>query len=502
MPAKLSEVSLSVENRVELRALCNMLELASGFTLGFVRVNHSGLRERLVDEIRRRLPQMQIQEIQLDRQSRAGVVAQLEDRLGDAHPGALFVHGLEGMFDPSLEQSPKLDILNLNRDFFAKRFPWPVVFWVPEFAMREFSRQAPDFWSWRSGTYHFVGQEGDAGETLQQLPGADVWNIDLREKRERREILEHLEAELSASGHSDDRLLADTYYLLGQANYYEDRDSQAAQYFEKALPLLRELGDKRGEANCIRRSGDVALQQGRHEQAEASYKQALPIYREIGARMGEANCIQSLGDVALQQGRHEQAEASYKQALPIYREIGARLGGANCIRSLGDVALQQDRYEQAEASYNQALAIYREIGDRLGEANGIQRLGDVALRQDRYEQAEASYNQALPIYREIGARLSEANGIQSLGDVALGQGRYEQAEASYNQALPIYREIGDRLGEANTLLSMGRLARATGKQEQMRSSFQQAETIYKSIGNDHWAQVARQEAVSHNEPQV
>ena len=44
--------------------------------------------------------------------------------------------------------------------------------------------------------------------------------------------------------HSDDRLLADTYYLLGQANYYEDRDSQAAQYFEKALPLLRELGDK------------------------------------------------------------------------------------------------------------------------------------------------------------------------------------------------------------------------------------------------------------------
>ena len=398
----------------------------------------------------------------MDRQSRAGVVAQLEDRLGDAHPGALFVHGLEGMFDPSLEQSPKLDILNLNRDFFAKRFPWPVVFWVPEFAMREFSRQAPDFWSWRSGTYHFVGQEGDAGETLQQLPGADVWNIDLREKRERREILEHLEAELSASGHSDDRLLADTYYLLGQANYYEDRDSQAAQYFEKALPLLRELGDKRGEANCIRRSGDVALQQG----------------------------------------RHEQAEASYKQALPIYREIGARLGGANCIRSLGDVALQQDRYEQAEASYNQALAIYREIGDRLGEANGIQRLGDVALRQDRYEQAEASYNQALPIYRKIGARLSEANGIQSLGDVALGQGRYEQAEASYNQALPIYREIGDRLGEANTLLSMGRLARATGKQEQMRSSFQQAETIYKSIGNDHWAQVARQEAVSHNEPQV
>ena len=156
MPVKLSEVSFSVENRVELTALCTMLELASGFTLGFARVNHPSLRERLVEEVKRRLPRMQIQEIQLDRESRAGVVAQLEDRLADPHPAALFIHGLEGMFDLSLKQSPKMDILNLNRDFFAKRFPWPVVFWVPEFAMREFSRQAPDFWSWLSGTYHFV----------------------------------------------------------------------------------------------------------------------------------------------------------------------------------------------------------------------------------------------------------------------------------------------------------------------------------------------------------
>lgn len=44
---------LSVENDVELRALCNMLRMAKGFTLGLARVNHPAMRVRLAAEVRR-----------------------------------------------------------------------------------------------------------------------------------------------------------------------------------------------------------------------------------------------------------------------------------------------------------------------------------------------------------------------------------------------------------------------------------------------------------------
>jgi hypothetical protein len=46
-------------------SVTHMLRLSSGFTLGFVRLNHSSLRNRLVSAIRTALPEMQIGEIAL-----------------------------------------------------------------------------------------------------------------------------------------------------------------------------------------------------------------------------------------------------------------------------------------------------------------------------------------------------------------------------------------------------------------------------------------------------
>ena len=307
MATKAQQAALSVENQVELTALCNMLELAGGFTLGFARVNHPKLRARLVEEIRRRLPGKAINELTLDPRSESGVVAQLEEAVGHQKLDGVFLYGLDAMFDLTTRQSPAMDVLNLNRNYFGKRFPFPVVFWLPEFAMRELSRQAPDFWAWRSGTYYFVGEEGDAAETLRGLDQEPVSSITLREKLGRREILEHVLAELQAAARPDPRSLADTYYLLGQANYYEDEKNAAGAYFEKALPLFRSLEDRRGEANAIQSLGDVALSQDRYEQAAERYQQALPIFRQIGDRLGEANAIRSLGDVARMQARYEQA---------------------------------------------------------------------------------------------------------------------------------------------------------------------------------------------------
>ena len=151
MATKTQQAALSVEKQVELTALCNMLELAGGFTLGFARVNHPKLRARLVEAIRRRLPEKAISELTLDPRSASGVVAQLEEAFGQRKLDGVFLYGLDAMFDLAERQSPAMDVLNLNRNYFGKRFPFPVVFWLPEFAMRELSRQAPDFWAWRSG---------------------------------------------------------------------------------------------------------------------------------------------------------------------------------------------------------------------------------------------------------------------------------------------------------------------------------------------------------------
>jgi hypothetical protein len=60
MAAISASVSLSAENQVEFAALGRMLNLAEGFRLAFVRVNHASLRDQLADELRARFPEKKI----------------------------------------------------------------------------------------------------------------------------------------------------------------------------------------------------------------------------------------------------------------------------------------------------------------------------------------------------------------------------------------------------------------------------------------------------------
>src|ERR1019366_284025 len=204
MAAISAPATLSPENQVGLATLARMLELASGFTLAFVRVNHASLRDRLVDELLARFPQKNILRLTLrppleDGTVVHGVVTQLLDAAGDSRPDAIFVLGLDTMFDPAARDSPALDILNLNRSYLAKRFSCPVVFWIAEFGMRELMSRAPDFWRIRSGKYHFVGETEDARSTLERVEDGFDWSLGLREKHERTEILQHVLKEVESA---------------------------------------------------------------------------------------------------------------------------------------------------------------------------------------------------------------------------------------------------------------------------------------------------------------
>lgn len=205
------------ENRQELEALCRMLTRASGFRLGFVVANHPSVRQRIAEDCERTCG-VRPREVTLDEHAPEGIVAQLERAVGDDQPTALVVHGLESMLDLRLRQSPAMDLLNLNRDYCWQRFPWPVVFVAPLFAVREFARQAPDFWSGRTGVYRFTGDRDDIKETLAGL-GIDYnWSLEAGSKLERREILEHLQAEVDDRPDEDPAITVELLSLLAQAH--------------------------------------------------------------------------------------------------------------------------------------------------------------------------------------------------------------------------------------------------------------------------------------------
>src|SRR5215472_5240280 len=89
---------LSGDSATELEAVCRMIQRAGGCVLAFCSVNHPGLWERLVAEVKSRLAGFDIAEIAVDREA-CGIVEQWEQYLGARRPAALFVYGMERVFD-------------------------------------------------------------------------------------------------------------------------------------------------------------------------------------------------------------------------------------------------------------------------------------------------------------------------------------------------------------------------------------------------------------------
>ncbi len=111
----------------------------------------------------------------------------------------------------------------------------------------------------------------------------------------------NLEAAFAAASGDRPPVAVDAAYGLGELLRFTGLGRAAP--LEALAQACRAADDLRGEANCIRSLGDIALMRSQHDAARAAYEQALPLYRQVGDVLGEANCIRSLGDIALRRSR-------------------------------------------------------------------------------------------------------------------------------------------------------------------------------------------------------
>jgi len=277
-----------------------------------------------------------------------------------------------------------------------------------------------------------------------------------------------------------ERLLEDTKQKTQQARYL-----QAIETLQQALFLGRQIQDLEGEtlrkATILHRLGFVYDSIGQPEKALDYYNRALSIRQEVGDRSGEAATLNNLGAVYYSIGQPEKALDYYNQALPISREVGEPLLEATILYNLGLAYGAMGQPQKALDYLKQALSIRQEVGDRSGEAATLNNLGAVYDSIGQHEKALDYYNRALSIRQEVGDRSGEATTLNNLGVLYDAIGQPQKALGYFKQALPISQEVDNRTGEGNTLHNIGVLHENQGKTAQAIDFYQQAIEVKESI---------------------
>ncbi len=170
------------------------------------------------------------------------------------------------------------------------------------------------------------------------------------------------QAHAAAGDHDQDLLLhalnnmASVYHATGQPQ-------RALALYEQALPILRAVGDRAGEAATLTNMASVYAATGQPQQALALYEQALPLRRAVGDRAGEAATLNNMALVYHATGQPQRALALYEQALPLMRAVGDRAGEAATLANLAVLLYQSlQRIPEAVDSLQQAIAVLERTG--------------------------------------------------------------------------------------------------------------------------------------------
>jgi tetratricopeptide (TPR) repeat protein len=270
---------------------------------------------------------------------------------------------------------------------------------------------------------------------------------------------------------------------LGAAYYALGDPRRAVDFYEKQLVVVREIGDRRGEANALNNLGMALKNLGEPHRAIALHEQALAVVREIGDRRGEGNALSNLGAAFYDLGEVRRAVELYDEQLAIVREIGDRRGEGNALGGLGVAYAVLGEVHRAVELYEQQLAIVQEIGDRRGEGNALNNLGVAHAILGEERRAIELHEQQLAIVREIGDRRGEGSALGNLGSRYAVLGEKRRAIELYEQQLVIAREIGDRRGEGNALNYLGAAYYDLGEVHHAIQWHEQALAILREIGD-------------------
>ncbi|GHJ49309.1 SARP family transcriptional regulator [Catellatospora sp. TT07R-123] len=262
---------------------------------------------------------------------------------------------------------------------------------------------------------------------------------------------------LPVARHAEPRITWQLTYLL--ASYYTHRGHWPAyaEICREGLGAALRLDDPVAER--LMRSGlGVAYNvTHRHEDALEQLDRALELMREGGDQRGQGMALNNIAHAHAQLGRLPEARDAFAQALDLHTADGHLPGITLALNNIADIHTRLGDFDLAHAALDRALRLAREIGNAHLEGAVLQNLGETRLAAGDEDGALHHFGLALAIRRRIGEQRREAETSNAIGLIRLSRGEHASALDHFGRALALCREIDDRAMEARTLANMSLL---------------------------------------------
>ncbi|HEX8917433.1 MAG TPA: GAF domain-containing protein, partial [Chloroflexota bacterium] len=239
------------------------------------------------------------------------------------------------------------------------------------------------------------------------------------------------------------------------------------------------------EADGLVALGDIKDAQSDHLRAAELFERALQIYRDLDDQVSQARCHVRLGYARRWADQYEQATEHGEQALKLSRSVGDRAVEALALNTIG---LASPDLARARTPFEQALEIWQMLENRYGEALINNNLGISMRMLGLYRKARDYGERAVDAVSQIGflSPADVAGNLDSLAATYLEMGEVNKARATIEQAVEDARASSDREIASAVSLTHGRIELAAGCAEEARVLFESAVDVFRKFNVAWW----------------
>jgi hypothetical protein len=199
-------------------------------------------------------------------------------------------------------------------------------------------------------------------------------------------LTDSLERKLSKSKPDTNRVK-----ILSELTFqYAYRNGELAmKYAQQGLALARALKFQKGEADCLRRSGIVLLDEGRCPDALNVFQQSLKISESIKDLFGIGAACGHIADLNLDQGDYSRARLYYARYLKVTEQERNNNERANALRGMGSWYMEQDHPDSASWAFSEIFKLVdtSKRENFIYAAPILRDLGNLEAKRGNQEQA-------------------------------------------------------------------------------------------------------------------
>jgi len=285
------------------------------------------------------------------------------------------------------------------------------------------------------------------------------------------------------------KIVADTYFMLGFPYYYQSELDSVLFYWKKTLNIRKEiLGENNiNVASCYNNIGAAYTVKSEYNSAIENYLNALKIKKELFGEMN-ANVATTYGNIGIAysyKGEYDLALEYLLESLKIIKEVSKEenIDIATSYDNIGIIFENKKKYKDALKYYLKALEIRNHIYKKKHNdiALSYGNLANIYFYSGNYDKALESYNKALSITKELFGenQVFTASLYNDIGNVYVKKNELDSALSNHLKAINIQKNI---LGDKHT--DLARFYNDIGKIFRNKKDFKTALEYYqKAIGS-------------------